>query len=132
MERQIYYMMSDTQRRMVSGGMDPKKAAEFSFKLHDQFREEAAKIVKTVLLLKGIAGKEGLTAGDDEVENQIREIAAQRAQDYETLKKSLEKDDLIDNIRSEILNRKTYEFLETKASVTMIRNEKKKMPEELK
>ncbi len=131
-ERQIYYMMSDTQRRMVSGGMDPKKAAEFSFKLHDQFREEAAKIVKTVLLLKGIAGKEGLTAGDDEVENQIREIAAQRAQDYETLKKSLDKDDLIDNIRSEILNRKTYEFLEAKAKVATVRNENKDMPEERK
>jgi trigger factor len=129
-ERQIYYMMSDTQRRMVSGGMDPKKAAEFSFKLHDQFREEAAKIVKTVLLLKGIAGKEGLTAGEDEVENQIREIAAQRAQDYETLKKSLDKGDLIDNIRSEILNRKTYKFLEAKAKVTTVRNEKKDMPEE--
>ncbi len=74
-ERQIYYMMSDMQRRMVSGGMDPKKAAEFSFKLHDQFREEATKIVKTVLLIKNIARKEGLTVDDEEVENQIREIA---------------------------------------------------------
>ena len=27
------------------------------------------------------------------------------------LKKSLAKDDLIDNIRNEILNRKTYEFI---------------------
>jgi trigger factor len=83
-----------------------------------------------VLLLKRIAGKEGLTAGDDEVENQIREIAAQRAQDYETLKKSLDKNNLIDNIRNEILNRKTYEFLEAKAKVTTVRNEKKNMPEE--
>lgn len=131
-ERQIYYMMSDTQRRMVSGGMDSKKATEFSMKLHDHFREEAAKIVKTVLLLKGIAGKEALTAGEDEVEKQIREIAAQRAQDYETLRKSLEKDDLIDNIRSEILNRKTYAFLEAKAQVTTVRTEKKGIPEEEK
>jgi trigger factor len=129
-ERQIYYMMTDTQRRMVSGGMDAKKAAEFSFKMHDQFREEAAKIVKTVLLLKGIAGKEGLTAGDDEVEKQIREIAAQRAQDYDALKKSLEKDDLIDNIRSEILNRKTYQFLEANAKVITLRNEMPLMMEE--
>ena len=128
-ERQIYYMMSDMQRRMVSGGMDSKKAAEFSMKLHDHFREEAAKIVKTVLLLKGIAGKEALTAGEDEVEKQIREIAAQRVQDYETLRKSLEKDDLIDNIRSEILNRKTYAFLEAKAKVTTVRTEKKEIPE---
>jgi trigger factor len=128
-ERQIYYMMSDMQRRMVSGGMDPKKAAEFSMKLHDHFREEAAKIVKTVLLLKGIADKEALTTGEDELEKQIREIAAQRAQDYETLRKSLEKDDLLENIRSEILNRKTYAFLEAKAKVTTVRTEKKGIPE---
>jgi trigger factor len=131
-ERQIYYMMSDTQRRMVSDGMEPKKAAEFSLKLHDHFREEAARIVKTVLLLKGIAVKEALAAGEDEVEKQIREIAAQRAQDYETLRKSLEKDDLIENIQSEILNRKTYEFLEAKAKVTTVRTEKKEIPEEEK
>jgi len=128
-ERQIYYMMSDTQRRMVSGGMEPKKAAEFSMKLHDHFRDEAAKIVKTVLLLKGIAVKEALTAGEDEVEKQIREIAAQRAQDHETLRKSLEKDDMIDNIRSEILNRKTYAFLEARAKVTTVITEKKGIPE---
>jgi trigger factor len=130
-ERQIYYMMSDTQRRMVSGGMDPEKAAEFSFKLHDHFREEAAKTVKTVLLLRGIADKEALTAGEDEVEKQIREIAAQRAQDYETLRKSLEKDDLIE-IRSEILNRKTYELLEAKGKVTTVSTKKKEIPEEEK
>jgi trigger factor len=129
-ERQIYYMMSDTQRRMVSGGMDAKKAAEFSFKLHDQFREEAAKIVKTVLLLKAIAGKEQLTAGDDEVEDKIREIAVQRAQDYEAMRKTLEKDDLIDSIRSEILNRKTYDFLEANAKVITVKNEKMLMEEE--
>ena len=66
------------------------------------------------------------------MEKQIREIAAQRAQDYETLRKSLEKDDLIDNIRSEILNRKTYAFLEAKAQVTTVRTEKKGIPEEEK
>ncbi|MDD5101176.1 MAG: trigger factor [Syntrophales bacterium] len=131
-ERQIYYMMSDTQRRMVSGGMEPKKAAEFSFKLHDQFREEATKIVKTVLLLKGIARKEGLIAGEDEVEEQIRGLAVKRAQDYESLKQSLEKDDLMDNIRSEILNRKTYEFLEAKANITRIGNGTKDRAEALK
>lgn len=131
-ERQIYYMMSDTQRRMVSGGMEPKKAAEFSFKLHDQFREEATKIVKTVLLLKGIARKEGLIAGEDEVEEQIRGLAVKRAQDYESLKQSLEKDDLMDNIRSEILNRKTYEFLEAKANITRIGNGTEDRAEALK
>jgi len=123
-ERQIYYMMSDTQRRMIAGGMEPKKATEFSLKLHGQYREEAAKIVKEILMLKAIGAKEGLTVGDDEVENQIREMAVQRAQDYEALRKSLDKDGLLDNIRSEILNQKTYEFLAANAKVNIVRREK--------
>ena len=128
-ERQIYYMMSDMQRRMASNGMDPKKAAELSFKLHDQFRDDAIKIVKTVLLLKSIADKEALDAGEDEVDQKIRNIAAQRAQDYETLRKSLEHEDMIDNIRSEIVNRKTYEWLQTKAHVTIVDKERDNSPE---
>jgi trigger factor len=131
-ERQIYYMMSDTQRRMVSGGMDPKKAAEFSFKLHDQFRVEAIKIVKTILLIKNIARKEAITVGEDEVEKRISEIAAQKAQDFDALKKSLEKDDLIENIKSEILSQKTYEFIVAKATVNTIRTEKSTILEEVK
>ncbi|MHB8908732.1 MAG: trigger factor [Syntrophales bacterium] len=130
-ERQIYYMMSDAQRRMVSSGMDSKKAAEFSFKLHDQFREEAAKIVKTSLLMTSIARRERLTVDDVEVEKEIREIASQRGQDYESFKKTLEKDGLIENIKNEILNRKTYEFLASKAVVTVNGNGSE-VPEEEK
>jgi trigger factor len=129
-DRQIYFMMSDMQRRMVSGGMDPKKAAEFAFKLHDQLREDAAKIVKTTLLIKSIARKEGLMVDDEEVDGQIREIASQRAQDYESLKKSLAKDDMIDNIRNEILNRKTYEFISSKATIAVSNAAKKVVAEE--
>jgi trigger factor len=131
-ERQIYYMMSDTQRRMVSSGMDPKKAAEFSFKLHDQFREEATRIVKTALLMTNIARKESLAVDDEEVDEEIRKIASQRAQDYESFKKTLEKDGLIENIKSEILSRKTYEFLTTKAVITIVKNEKARVPEDEK
>ena len=123
-ERQIYYMISDTQRRMVSKGMDPKKAAEFSFKLRDQFRDEATKIVKTVILIKNIARKEAITIDEGEVDKEIGEMASQKGQDFDTLKKSLEKDDLIDNIQSEILSRKTYDFLIAKAHMTQSKEEK--------
>ncbi len=123
-ERQIYYMMSDAQRRMVSRGMDTKKAAEFSFKLRDQFREEATKIVKTVILIKHIAQKEAITVDAEEVEKQIAEMASQRGQDLDTMKKSLEKDDLLEGIQSEILSRKTHDFLVAKANLSTIKTEK--------
>jgi trigger factor len=123
-ERQIYYMMLDTQRRMVDGGMDPKKAAEFSVKLHDQFKEEATRIVKTALLIRNIARKENLTVTEEELDAKIRDIASQRAQDYKTYKESLEKNDMIENIRGEILNQKAYDFLKEKATISLIRKDK--------
>jgi trigger factor len=119
-ERQIYYMMSDTQRRMVSKGMDQKKAAEFCFKLHDQLKDEATKIVKTVILIKNIARKEAITIDEGEVEKEIGEMASQRGQDSDILKKSLEKDGMLDSIKSEILSRKTHDFLVAKANITKV------------
>jgi len=122
-ERQIFYMMSETQRRMIAGGMDSKKAAEFTLKLHDQFRDEAQKAVKVILLLKSIAEKESLSVSDDELESKVREMAVQRSQDYDSFRNNLEKEDLLDNIRSEILTNKTYAFLEKQGQVKTVKRE---------
>jgi trigger factor len=124
-ENQVHHMLYNMRQRLVSGGMDPKKATEMALKFRDQCREDAIKIVKTVILIKNIARKEGLT-----VEKRIAEMAAQRAQDIETLKKSLEKEDMLDGIASEILSRKTYEFLLEKAHITTVSAENPEIPEE--
>jgi trigger factor len=129
-ERQIYYMMSDTQRRMVSNGMDPQKANEFSFKLHDRFREEATRIVKTDLLITNIARKESLTVNEEELEKEIRDISLQKAQDYESFKNTLERDGLIENVKNRILIRKTYEFLTSRAVITVMKSKKSEVLEE--
>jgi trigger factor len=119
-ERQIFFMMSDAQRRLVANGMESKKAAEFSAKLHDQFKDEALRIVKVILLIKHIARKENLTVTDEELAARIQEIASQRGQDVATVRAGLEKDDLIDNLRSDLLTRKTYDYLVAKAQVTEV------------
>ncbi|MCK9363300.1 MAG: trigger factor [Syntrophales bacterium] len=123
-EQQVYYMVSDAHSRMVSEGMDPKKAEELAANLRAPFRDEAAKIVKTTILLDKIAQKEAIAATDEELEARIREFALQRSQDYETFRKSLEKDNLVENIRGELINRKTYEFIESKANITVREAEK--------
>ena len=123
-QQQVYFMATDAQSRMVSEGMDPKKAEELAMNYSGHFREEASKVVKTTILLEKIAEKESITATDEEVENRIRELARQRSQDYETYRKSLEKDGLLENIRGELINRKTYEFIEANAKVTLREAEK--------
>jgi trigger factor len=131
-ENQIHHMLYNMRQRMVSGGMDPKKATELALKFRDQCREEATKIVKTVILIKNIARKEALAVSEEEVEKHIAEMAAQRAQDSETLKNTMEKEDLIDGIKSEILSRKTYEFLIEKAHIITVSGNKKEIPEATK
>lgn len=123
-QQQVYFMATDAQSRMVSEGMDPKKAEELAMNYSGHFRDEASKVVKTTILLEKIAEKESITATDEEVENRIRELARQRSQDYETYRKSLEKDGLLENIRGELINRKTYEFIEANAKVTLREAEK--------
>jgi len=72
LERQIYYMMADMQRRMTSAGMDEKSAMDYSLTMHDKFKDDAAKIVKSFLLLKKIAEKESFVAEESDVDEYIK------------------------------------------------------------
>jgi trigger factor len=118
-EQQIHYMVSDAYSRMVSEGMEPKKAEELSANLSGHFRDEATRIVKTTILLDKIAQKESVSVTDEEVETRIREFALQQSQNYDAFRKSLDKDGFVENIRGELVNRKTYEFIEANANVTL-------------
>ena len=120
-ERQIFSMMLDTQRRMVMGGADPNSAAEASLNLRDRFKEEAEKIVKFSLLFDSIAGKESITVSEEEIEEKIRELAVRQGQDYEALRKSCEDGNMIEQMKAEMLKEKTLDFIKEKAKITIVR-----------
>ncbi|MBN1380301.1 MAG: trigger factor [Deltaproteobacteria bacterium] len=120
-EKQIHYMMADTQRRMVAGGMENKDATELSLKMHDQFKDEATKIIKSSLLLKNIAKKESINIEDHDIDDRIKEIAQNNQQDYEALKEKFEKDDSISAIESDLLNEKIFKYLEDQAEITDVK-----------
>ena len=129
-ERQIFYMMADTQRRMTSAGMDEKKAMELSFKMHDKFKDEAVKIVKTFLLLKKIAEKELFIVEEGDTEKHIQELAVKYGRDYELLKKTYENEENRDNLKVELLQKKVFDFIEQSANIKLI--EKKGLDAEVK
>jgi trigger factor len=118
-ERQVFSMMADTQRRMMMSGMDNDKATELVVKMHDKFRDDARRIVKTTLLLHKIAEKESLTVTDEEIEERLKEIASRYARDYDTVRKSYEKDNMILSMQAQILEEKTLDFIEVKANITI-------------
>jgi len=120
--RQIDYMALGARQRMINDGMNPEKAAEISSNLHDRFKSEAEKIVKTSLLIHKIAEKESITVDEKDIEVKLRELARKLAQDYESLKASYETNNLKEHLKNEILEQKTLDFLEEKSD---IRNVKK-------
>ena len=118
-ERQIFSMMVEYQRRMVMNGMDADNAAKVAANLHDQFRDEAARIVRSGLLLNKIAEKEALSVDDGEINDRIREAASRYGRDFESMKASYEKDNLIERLRDQILEEKTLDFIESKANIKL-------------
>jgi len=116
-ERQIFNMMVEYQRRMVMNGMDPDSAANVAANLHDQFRDEAARMVRTGILLQRIAEKEALAVDDKEIDDRIRETASRYGRDFESMKASYEKDNLIDRLKDQLLEEKTLAFIESKANI---------------
>ncbi|MDI6775944.1 MAG: trigger factor [Syntrophales bacterium] len=128
-EGQIFYMMADTQQRMILSGMDRKEAAELSLQFRDHFRDEATTIVKSGFLLKSIARKESLTVDEKEVEDHLRDMAREHAKEYESLRESYEKNGRIDYIRNEILNKKVFDFIKGTSKITVVKKTETKKEE---
>ncbi|MFA5286222.1 MAG: trigger factor, partial [Smithellaceae bacterium] len=127
-ERQIFYMMSDMQKRMRSAGMDEKNAMELSFRMHDQLKTDAEKTVRSFLVLKKIAEKEALTVSDDDIDNHIKELAEIHHTDYEVVKSAYDNEERLDALKSEIIQKKVFDFIEQRANIRVV--EKAGMGEE--
>ncbi|MEE9912555.1 MAG: trigger factor [Deltaproteobacteria bacterium] len=119
-ERQIFYMMSDTQKRMKSAGMEEKNAMELSFRMHDQFKQDAEKTVKSFLLIKKIAEKEAITVSDDDIDNYIKELADIHHTDYEVVKSAYDNEERMDSLKSEIIQKKVFDFIEREANIKVV------------
>jgi len=119
-ERQIFYMMSDTQKRMRAAGMDEKNAMELTFRMHDQFKQDAEKTVRTFLVLKKIAEKEAIKISDEDIDNHIKELAEIHRTDYEVVKNAYEDEERLNSLKSELIQKKVFDFIEREANIKVV------------
>jgi len=122
-ERQILSMMADTRWRMSMQGIDADKAAKILPQYHDLYKSDATRIVKTLLLVRRIGKKENISISDEDLNEHIRELAEKRNQSYESFLASLAKDDMMENIRAELANKKVMAFIGEKAIIGMFKKE---------
>ncbi len=121
-ERQILSMMVDAQRRMVHSGMDPEQATNMAVNLHDRFRDDAVRVVKTTLLLQKIAEKESIQVDEKEVEEKLKAIGDRYRQDYESVKQSYEQQNLLESFKLKLLEEKTLDFIEGKSNINITKD----------
>jgi FKBP-type peptidyl-prolyl cis-trans isomerase (trigger factor) len=74
-------------------------------------------MVRTGFLLQRIAEKESIAVDEKEIDDRIRETAARYGHDFESMKLSYEKDNMIDRLRDQILEEKTLDFIESRANI---------------
>lgn len=119
-ERQIFYMISDTQKRMRAAGMDEKNAMELSFSMHDQFKQDAEKTVKSFLLIKKIGEKEAIAVSDADIDNHIKELAEIHHTDYDVVKSAYDNEERKNSLKSEIIQKKVFDFIEQQANIKVV------------
>jgi len=119
-ERQIEFMMADTQRVLLSQGSSLEKLGIPADTMKENYRDEAEKQVKCSLLIEVIAKKEDITVGDEEVEEKLKEIARANNQEVEKVRDFYRKQGLWEGLKTKLLENKTLDFLLERAKIVEV------------
>ena len=115
--RQIAHQVEHARERMRRQGVDPDAVRWDVPKLVGELRPGAEQGVRRALLLEAIADKEGLAAGDDEVEAEVEKIARASQRPAPAVRRMMEKSGDLEALRMGLRERKTLEFLIGHATV---------------
>lgn len=80
--------------------------------------EEATRRVRGSLILEEIIKQENITVSEEELDEEIKRIAAHHNQHPANLKKSLKEKGTLEDLRSELLKKKALDFLVAHANIT--------------
>jgi trigger factor len=113
--------LESERRRKAKGGQSPEltdQAGEVT-RLRAEHAEEAKRRVKLSLILEAIADKEGLTVTQEDVEADIRRVAAELRLPLEDVQRLIQAggQDSLDDLRGRILAEKALDFVYRQAVI---------------
>ncbi|HEX7288680.1 MAG TPA: trigger factor [Candidatus Angelobacter sp.] len=111
-EHQIDLRLERGLRALAAQGMRKEDMKRLDFgRLRAAQAEAAIKEVRSGLLLSRIAEKEGLEVTEEELNQEIFQLAAQTHQTPDEVRKTLEQDQGVDRIRARLRSEKALNFL---------------------
>lgn len=113
-EAELNGLLSEALRSLPQG-QDPEKEAEV---FRQRFREAAKRRVKASLILEAIAQAEGLEVSEEEVDRELKALAASLNQDEAHLRGLFSRGGRLEGLKARLKERKALEFLYQQARIT--------------
>ncbi|MDY7228872.1 trigger factor [Hyalangium rubrum] len=114
-ERAIDSMLEGAMRQMARSGLDVRNLGLDFMRLREEMRERAVQEVKGTLLFEAIAQKEGIQAGEEDIEKKIEELANEAGQPVANVRKYFQRPDDRLGLSLRLREEKTIEFLKAQA-----------------
>jgi trigger factor len=88
--------------------------------LREEYKPTAEQASRVQVFLMAVATKEGLTVSPQEIDNEMRKVAMQSGQDFETIKQYYEQTGMHVLVKDRILADKAMELIYEAAEVTEV------------
>ncbi|SFJ42818.1 trigger factor [Thermoflavimicrobium dichotomicum] len=113
-EREVDHMLQQFEQQLRYQGLDLKMYLEFTGqeeeKIREQFKADAEKKVRADLVLEAIAKAENIEVTDEEVEQEINQLAEQMERDVEEIRRWLGEGG-VERIKEQLITKKTIDLL---------------------
>jgi len=110
-ERQLDANLEQRVRELMAQGVDPRNLDVDWKKVRETQKDRAGRDVKASMILDRIGEREAIEVTQEEVDQQVQRIAAQRKEPVPAVRKELEEAEEMPRIASRIRTEKTLAFL---------------------
>lgn len=121
-EQQMNGMIEDAKRQIGSQGMSYEQYLEYAGRTDEEFceqyRKQAELIVKRELMLEAIIKAENLEVTDEDIDGQIREIAARYWMPEDKVKEILAEGGRMEDVKYDALMKKAVDLIFDNANLT--------------
>jgi trigger factor len=116
-ETEMRHRLDDLGRSLAAQGLDPEKLDIDWKQIVEKQRVEAERTVREAIILDAVAGSEGLRVEQADLDGALEEIAAGTGETKAAARKRLEKAGSIESLSSQILRRKSLDWLVANANI---------------
>ncbi len=116
-EQQVDRFLDRSLQSLAAQGIDPKRIPAPTEAQRSQMKPAATRTVKAGLILKAIGEQENIEINDEELNSGVEDRAKQLGMTGDFLREQLERNNMLDEMKSSLLQDKIYKFIEDNGNI---------------